>query len=520
MKSSPYRLLILILALAFVALGWMTGAVLKLEREEYLAARATQYDNDIRSALSRINSFMFRFIGEENNRSLFQKNAQGVLEPHPILSKPDFVRFYFALTPEGTLRRLNASGLQASANAPGAAGETEHAPGAATNSSLSKENLTPAPKNTPSPLPPFSTLPQSLPGSHPLAHETPYLPHWQGNDLIFLKQVPTPQGNYTFAIWVDWLKLKERLLAEIKDTFPLADIQTYLASREGDPLLSLATLPARLIPGEQPQEGMPLLSTLRVGLLLVWAFILIGAGGLAALLREAVRLSERRAAFVSAVTHELRTPLTNFSLYTEMLDEGLVPEEKKGSYLRLLRAESTRLIHLVENVLAFARIEKRSNDHHLETFSAPVLFDSLAARIREQLVREGTSFSYRLDDSAKSHSLLTDKTAVEQIMGNLVDNSLKYGTAETPEVSLEIIREKNTFYIHFRDNGPGIDPTQEKDLFSPFTRSAEAAAGHKPGVGLGLALARDTARMLKGELSLQPSRKGQGVHFILSLPSL
>lgn len=515
MKSSPYRLLILILALAFVALGWMTGAVLKLEREEYLAARATRHDNDIRSALSRINSFMFRFIGEENNRSLFLKNAQGVLEPRPIQNKPDFVRFYFALTPKGDLQRLNAS-----ANVPGNAGETNHSPGSDTATPRSGESLTPEPKNGLPAPPPFPALSHNLPGSHPLAHETPYLPHWQGNDLIFLKQVPTPQGNYTFAIWVDWLKLKEHLLTEIKDTFPQADIQTYLASREGDPLLSLATLPARLIPGEQTPADMPLLSTLRIGLLLVWAFILVGAGGLAALLRGTVRLSERRAAFVSAVTHELRTPLTNFSLYTEMLDEGLVPEEKKGSYLRLLRAESTRLIHLVENVLAFARIEKRSNDHHLEIFSAPVLFDSLTIRIREQLAREGTAFHYRLDDSAQDHSLLTDKTAVEQILGNLVDNSLKYGTAEAPEVSLEIIREKNTFYIHFRDNGPGIAPSHEKDLFSPFTRSAEAAAGHKPGVGLGLALARDTARMLKGELSLLPGKTGQGVHFILKLPSL
>ena len=203
-----------------------------------------------------------------------------------------------------------------------------------------------------------------------------------------------------------------------------------------------------------------------------------------------------------------------------MLDEDLVPERKKPDYFRLLRAESARLIHLVENVLAYSRIEKRSNDHHLETFDARDLFDSLAHRLRDRLNRENTGFRYQLDPSVTGHSLETDRTAVEQILDNLVDNSLKYGTAAEPEITLEITRQKNTFHLHYRDNGPGIDPAQKKDLFSPFTRSAEAAAGHKPGVGLGLALARDTARMLKGELSLLHEKKERGVHFRLTLPSL
>lgn len=504
MKTHLQRLIFTILALAFLALGWTTYAVLHLEKDEHRTALWAKHDNDIRKALSAVNSFMFRFTETENSRTWLEKNAEGKIVLHPLQSKPDFVRAYFCLTPQSELLRFNEEKTPTT--------DAISAPPASTpQSPTSKEGLAEAEAL-------FPTPPQSG-HIHPLVHETPFLPHWQGNDLIFLKQVPTPQGNYTFAIWVDWPLLKSRLLSEIRNILPQAEIETYRMQNEGDPLLSLATLPARLSPGALPDEKMPIFSPLRIGLLLAWALILAGAGGLVALLSGTARLSERRAAFVSAVTHELRTPLTNFSLYTEMLDEGLVPEDSKPGYFRLLRAESTRLIHLVENVLAYARVEKRDNDHHQEHFFSEDLFDSLARRIKSRLASENTDFRYRLDKSAKGLSLSTDKTAIEQIIDNLVDNSLKYGTAEKPEISLEVSHEKKTFSLHFRDNGPGIPASQEKDLFAPFTRSAEAAAGHKPGVGLGLALARDTARMLKGELSLSHDKSEKGVHFVLTLPS-
>src|SRR5208337_3642808 len=91
-----------------------------------------------------------------------------------------------------------------------------------------------------------------------------------------------------------------------------------------------------------------------------WACVLLAAGAVAALLANVMRLGQRRADFVSAVTHELRTPLTTFHMYTEMLSEGMVTDpQQQRDYLTTLRLEASRLSHLVENVLAFARLERR-----------------------------------------------------------------------------------------------------------------------------------------------------------------
>ena len=82
------------------------------------------------------------------------------------------------------------------------------------------------------------------------------------------------------------------------------------------------------------------------------------------------------------MTHELRTPLTTFRLYTEMLDEGMVASaESQRSYLKTLRAEADRLGHLVENVLAFARLERGRAADGREIVAPAELLDRLVPRL-------------------------------------------------------------------------------------------------------------------------------------------
>jgi len=92
-------------------------------------------------------------------------------------------------------------------------------------------------------------------------------------------------------------------------------------------------------------------------LVAIWALLLLVALAFGWLMRQTLNLSERRAAFVSAVTHELRTPLTTFRLYTEMLSEGWPRIQNNNRSISNTLREANRLTHLVENVLAYARLE-------------------------------------------------------------------------------------------------------------------------------------------------------------------
>ncbi|HEX3132379.1 MAG TPA: histidine kinase dimerization/phospho-acceptor domain-containing protein, partial [Planctomycetota bacterium] len=182
-----------------------------------------------------------------------------------------------------------------------------------------------------------------------------------GQNLLLLgRRVQAGTRRWLQACWLDWPSLRQQLLASIQDLLPEADL---IPSRGvNNSPHRLATLPLDLRPGTAvPDWQEPVVVTASLPLVGAWTGVILAlvAGGV--LLGGALALSERRGAFVSAVTHELRTPLTTFRLYTDLLAEGhVVDEAERQRCLGTLRSEAERLGHLVENVLGYARLERAS----------------------------------------------------------------------------------------------------------------------------------------------------------------
>jgi signal transduction histidine kinase len=279
----------------------------------------------------------------------------------------------------------------------------------------------------------------------------------------------------------------------------------------------LAAIPARLHPGEVPMG--PIETSLEVIAVLVvaWLGVILAAAGVGVLLIGAVSLSERRGAFVSAVTHELRTPLTTFRMYTEMLSEGMIQDEaKRKRYLDTLRKEAIRLSHLVENVLSYARIERGRARASPETIAVGDLLARIEERLRDRASQVGMSIS--LEGTPEDHAIPihVDASAVEQILFNLVDNACKYAaSADDRRIHLSAGRRGKNVEIAVSDHGPGIRGEARRSLFTAFSKSAHDAANSAPGVGLGLALSRRLARSMKGDLRYVD---GSGARFVLVLP--
>jgi signal transduction histidine kinase len=124
-----------------------------------------------------------------------------------------------------------------------------------------------------------------------------------------------------------------------------------------------------------------------------------------------------------------------------------------------------------------------------------------------------------LPDELRELQVFTDPSVVEQILFNLVDNACKYAaTGETRRITIDAARLNGHALLRCCDHGPGISPEDRKNLFRPFSKSAQKAARSAPGVGLGLALCRRLARSLGGDL-LFDGTVPTGACFILKLPS-
>jgi signal transduction histidine kinase len=350
-----------------------------------------------------------------------------------------------------------------------------------------------------------------------------FKPFWLEDALLLTRQVQLGRTSVVQGVWLNWTNLFPSLLTGIADLFPNARLRPAPSFGDGHDAPLLASLPIQLIPGSAGPGPDHFWSPVRLSLGLAWIFVGFAAGAIALLLHGTVSLSERRAAFVSAVTHELRTPLMTFRMYSEMLADGMVPEEaQRREYLNTLCAEASRLSHLVENVLAYARLERRGSPDRLERVALAELVRRVVPRLIQRTEQAGLRLVEKIDPPAASATLPVDVSAIEQILFNLVDNACKYAARGNPnEVELEASLDRGgpsaRVRLRVRDFGPGVSRDVARRLFQPFSKSADEAAHSAPGVGLGLALCRDLSRSMGGELQWIEQSQG-GACFELSLP--
>ncbi len=338
-------------------------------------------------------------------------------------------------------------------------------------------------------------------------------PVWRDGKLFLFRKLVMEDGceagpTIRQGALLDRESIRAGLLAEIPDLLPDAELlPDEVDSR--DPL-ALVTLPFRLVRAP-PAAAAPV--SWGAPLIAGWIAVVCAIAMAALLVGGIMRLSERRASFVSAVTHELRTPLTTFRLYADMLENDAVRPEKRVDYLRVLSREADRLSHLVENVLAFSRIERGNARSSPRSIAVGELLEKSRERLEARLATAGLRLEM---DGSCPLMVRADTAAAEHILFNLIDNAAKYAAGSDPPLVHVSARPADGgdrgVRIIVRDHGPGIPAAERSRVFRAFHKSAHEAAESQPGVGLGLALSRRLARQQGGELSIRDGA------FVLRLP--
>ena len=170
------------------------------------------------------------------------------------------------------------------------------------------------------------------------------------------------------------------------------------------------------------------------------------------------------------MTHELRTPLTTFRMYAEMLARGMVPDaNRRQEYFNTLQREAERLTLLVENVLAYARLERGRRPQAQDRVTLAALLDRVGPRLKNRAEQAGMQCEVDLDDGAANQEFTTDQGVVEQILFNLVDNAAKYARDATDRrIHVEANRNGKCMRLVVRDHGPGIDERPWSRRMQPF----------------------------------------------------
>jgi signal transduction histidine kinase len=223
--------------------------------------------------------------------------------------------------------------------------------------------------------------------------------------------------------------------------------------------------------------------------------------------------------FLAVMSHELRTPLNAIGGYAELLELGVhgpVTEDQMAALERIQRSQR-HLLGLINGVLNYAKLD--AGRVHYEM--GQVSLDDVLATCEALTAPQARARGIRVAVAGCPTSLRVrgDAEKVQQILLNLLTNALKFTSAGgAVTLSCERLPDAETVAVRVADTGRGIAPEQLERIFQPFVQVDARLARTQEGVGLGLAISRDLARGMGGDLAVE-STPGAGSTFTLTLPA-
>jgi len=224
-------------------------------------------------------------------------------------------------------------------------------------------------------------------------------------------------------------------------------------------------------------------------------------------------LEKAKAQFLDLAAHELRGPLTLIRGYNSLLEEGGLPPERISQIAHLLEGKLSQVDLLVEQMLEMARLENERLELHLEAFDLRQVATDQVAKFRS-IASEG---DLSMAAGSERAMVRADRARVATIIGNLIDNAIKYSPSGGA-IRCAVGAEDGQCFISVTDHGLGISTEHLPLLFKRFSRLPTVENKSISGTGLALYLCQEIARRHGGEITVS-SKVREGSQFTLRLPA-
>jgi two-component system phosphate regulon sensor histidine kinase PhoR len=227
------------------------------------------------------------------------------------------------------------------------------------------------------------------------------------------------------------------------------------------------------------------------------------------------KLEAVRRDFVANVSHELRTPLTIVGGFAETMQDPDVPPERRAEFARTILTNTQRMQRIVDELLDLSRIESGHWKPRPQAVSVADLAEEVFARVAETAKSKGIALDAKLQPGADV--IHADRTALEQILFNLVDNALRY-TGPGGRITIRTIHRDRGIALTVSDTGSGVPPEHLPRIFERFYRADSGRSRESGGTGLGLAIVKHLVEAHGGTIGAE-SVVGAGTTITIVFPA-
>lgn len=247
------------------------------------------------------------------------------------------------------------------------------------------------------------------------------------------------------------------------------------------------------------------------------AVMIIGVIVMARSVIHETEVSRMKSEFVSNVSHELKTPLALIRMFGETLDSGIpIDEGKRREFYSIIRKESERLTHLINNVLDFSRMDDGKKEYNFEEADLVALIRNSLEAYKFHIRDMGFNIESELPD--EPILLKIDKDAISQALLNLLSNAVKY-SENRKYIRVTVRKDSFSAFISVADHGVGIAKDELKKIFDKFYRVPDDKIKETRGSGLGLTLTKHIIKAHGGSIEVE-SNPGEGSRFTIRIPLL
>jgi PAS domain S-box-containing protein len=232
--------------------------------------------------------------------------------------------------------------------------------------------------------------------------------------------------------------------------------------------------------------------------------------------KERAEASDRlKTAFMNNISHEIRTPLNGIMGFGQILADPEFPADEKESYFKMLEESNERLLNTITNIMDISLLTSGNQKINKAEFNIDQLIHGIYEKFEYSCMQKNLVFSIQKVHAENGTRIYTDESLLNKILTQLIDNSIKFTSSGTIEISYEI--KDDVLFISVKDSGIGISEKHKSQIFDNFMQEDFDNNRRYEGTGIGLSIVKGLTEILGGSISFE-SEKGKGSSFSLSIP--
>lgn len=228
---------------------------------------------------------------------------------------------------------------------------------------------------------------------------------------------------------------------------------------------------------------------------------------------ELSKLDEYRKDFISNISHDFRSPLTSIKGYVEAIQDGTIPYEMQDKYLGIVVEETQRLSKLTNGLLELNKFDTYGIWLLAKEFDIVSVVKSALNTFEGKCKEKNISLIF--NNHCKQTFVNADKTKIQQVIYNLLDNAIKF-TPESKNIYITLTEKNEKLFVSVKDEGCGIAKEDLKKIWVRFYKADASRGKDKQGTGLGLAITKEIIKAHNENINVI-STEGVGTEFIFSL---